>query len=108
MIEFNENFEDSPFRKSKEDFLKELMPERSRIVAWLTSCLRQGTGTSTIAELRNSYIDWAERVGRLSAIGERTLSRRLTDLGVVKRRTSAGMRYEVDIKAIREWSDVAN
>ena len=145
MIEFNENFEDSPFRKSKEDFLKELMPERSRIVAWflrgaarvmrngryteldshkeqvtnwrresdgvydfMTSCLRQGTGTSTIAELRNSYIDWAERVGRLSAIGERTLSRRLTDLGVVKRRTSAGMRYEVDIKAIREWSDVAN
>ena len=34
MISFNENFENSPFRKTKEDFVKELEPEKSAIIYW--------------------------------------------------------------------------
>ena len=143
MISFNENFENSPFRKTKEDFLKELGPEKSAIIYWAlngaarllrngeysrieshhetiddwrkdsdgvfdfaTSCLSFPSQHKTgLSELRNSYLDWARRVGRLDEIGVRTLSKRLQRIGLEKKRSSQGVVFNCDIRPISQWDD---
>ncbi len=61
MLNFNENFENSPFRKNKEEFLKELEPEKSAIIYWALSgaarLIRNG-GYTRLASHTEAIEDW--------------------------------------------------
>ena len=56
-----------------------------------------------LADIMVRYKSWASLAGASDNMGQRTLGRRLTSLGVVKKRKSDGTWYRIEVKPIGEW-----
>ncbi len=80
--------------------------ETDQVAAFVDDCCKVDGGTTPLAEVHKSFLEWCE-LRRRTQLSDKSLSRRLKGLGLTGRRTNQGVVFDCTVMMRAAWGTKA-